>query len=207
MENVFFKPWIGNNYKGNGFFQRQILALGDTHRCGGCQMCGKDYADECEDMQTSKVVNDYLDNHKGKWSSTYRKFERALVGHETDNEESKGIWHSIAFYNYIQTDVPEAQTNPSFEDYRAAEKPFFEVLEFLRPDVIIAWGKTRLYRNMPYTNWEAGPDIEVEDETIPTGFYKLEDGSTVRIVWIRHPCTAFTPDKWHRVMKRIHVFD
>lgn len=105
MGNVFFKPWVGNNYKGNGFFQRKILALGDTHRCGGCQMCGKDYADECEDMQTSKVVNDYLDNHKGKWSSTYRKFERALVGHETDNEESKGILE-YALSNFLRCMLP-----------------------------------------------------------------------------------------------------
>lgn len=199
MENVFFKPWIGLDYESNGIFGKRILALGDSQYCGEeCEGCG---TKECEEMQTTEIVNNYLANHSGGWSRTLRKFERILAGEETDNEQSKKIWHSIAFYNFVQVAMSRPRVSPSDEDYTAGEIPFFEVLETLRPNLVIAWGKTRFYDNMPARHWKAGKTIDYDGLSLPTGYYLLADGNKVRIIFINHPSTAISPMKMHEAIR------
>lgn len=203
MSKVFFKPWIGKDYPEGGIFGKRILALGEAHLCGGCPECGREFAEECEDMRTPDIVRFYLDNHRGVWSRTFRKFERVLSGGCTDNDDSMRIWESIAFYNYVQVALSAARTSPTDEDYAAAEEPFFEVINELRPDLIIAWGKTRLYGGMTGRYWEPGEYISVDGLVAPTGFYTLTDGTKVKIVWISHPSSGFSPEKWHNVIKTV----
>lgn len=81
------------------------MILGESHYCEkGCTDCGnaRVYPECC--AFTNSVVSDYkneaLDRHR--WMSTYLKFERSLVGHETDWAERKKIWNSVVFYNYLQ---------------------------------------------------------------------------------------------------------
>ena len=205
MTKVFFKPWVGTDYKSGGIFGKKIMALGEAHTCGGCDECGIEFAKECEDMQTPDIIRSYLENHEGCWSRTYRKFERALVGSDTDNEMSRRIWESIAFYNYVQAAPSGPGIAPSPKDFEASEEAFFEVINELHPDVIIAWGKSRLYRNMPGKNWEPDEDIESDDLSAPTGYYTLDNGSRVRIIWIKSPSSSFTPTKWHRVLNLIGI--
>lgn len=94
--------------------------------------------------------------------STYLKFERSLVGHETDWPERKKIWNSVVFYNYLQAAMGgprEAGTNRQYED---AAEPFFEVLEQYCPQYVIVWG-SRLWGYMPAgERWSWNPDIMVD---------------------------------------------
>ena len=40
MDRPFFEPWIGENYENGGLFGKKILALGDSHYCDSCEVCG-----------------------------------------------------------------------------------------------------------------------------------------------------------------------
>ena len=139
MKNVFFKPWVGSDYISGGIFKKKILVVGEAHICGGCQTCGLKYSPFCEDISTSNIIKTYLKNHTGSWSRTFRKFERALVSEYTDNIQSKFIWNSLAFYNYIQVSMDAPRTKPSFEIFKEGEAPFCEVVNILSTNIIICW--------------------------------------------------------------------
>ena len=101
MENVFFKPWVGKDYESGGIFGKRTLVLGEAHICGGgCDDCGRvENAEECADFTSANCIGLLLDGHTAKWTATFRKFERSLVGHDTTPDQSRAIWNSVAFYN------------------------------------------------------------------------------------------------------------
>ena len=132
--------------------------------------------------------------------STYLKFERSLVGHETDWSERKKIWNSVVFYNYLQVAMGgprEAGTNLQYEE---AVEAFFEVLEKFRPQNVIVWG-SRLWGFMPAGNrWSWNPDIVVDGNVNKCGNYTLSDGTKVKIMPVNHPSVGYSWDYWHQVI-------
>lgn len=125
MENIFFKPWIGEDYETGGIFGKKILVVGESHYCGHCERCGDvANAEECAEFTTNHCIQPLLDGYTAGWTGTFHKFERSLVGHETDLNESRKIWNSVAFYNYIQKAMDGPRTSPDWTDFRDAEAAF-----------------------------------------------------------------------------------
>lgn len=205
MKHVFFKPWIGKDYETGGMFHKKILVVGESHYCGGCLDCGNIAdADECADFTTDHCIKPLLEGTVDGWTPTFRKFERSLVNRKTSLEESNQIWNSLAFYNYLQKSMEDVRQAGNYDDYVAAEPAFFEVLEELRPDVIIAWGVTRMYDNMPGGDrFEAAEDIVVDNYHVRNGWYRLGDGKKVRTIWIYHPSVGYSWEWWNKVINEI----
>lgn len=198
MENVFFEPWIGDNYWSDGWYGNKILVIGNSHYCkdrNKCSDCGVDgYCfddDGCSDF-TTDVINTYLnsdsDRKRSGWMRTYKNFEKALCGYNTDDDDSYNIWHSIAFYNYLQTAVRNWKDSGNDDDYDASENAFWEVLEELRPDCIIMWGN-RVWSKAPGYN---GVDV-----------YELDDGTEIPALKIHHPSMGFS---WKQENESISSF-
>ena len=181
MENVYFEPWVGENYWEGGIFGKKILVIGNSHYCGHrteCNNCGVDgycFDEDCSSF-TTNVVNQYLDRDEDEWESwynTYWKFECALCGYKTDKDDSYDIWNSIAFYNYLQTAVESPYDPGNDEDYENSESAFWEVLEDLHPDYIIMWGDRV---------WNQSPSYNGDGE-----YYELDDGTEISVLGIHHP--------------------
>lgn len=205
MKNVFFKPWVGENYQSGGIFDKKILILGESHYCGGCDKCGLKFAQECEDFTTTKVIKDYLaarvcENTWEKWMNTNLKFERSLVNKETDGDESQKIWNSIAFFNFLQVALDGSRKAGSPEDYYEGQTAFLEVINELQPDLIIVWGATRMYDWLPDEGWEKGDEWVESGYKIKNGFYTLKNGFKSRIVNIYHPSVGYDWSWWHRAV-------
>ena len=66
--------------------------------CGDCRLHR-----ECMNF-TQQVLDDYLNENKERqnWMRTFLKFERSLVGEETDLTMRQKIWNSVVFFNYLQ---------------------------------------------------------------------------------------------------------
>ncbi len=204
MEKVFFKPWIGSNYETGGIFKKKILVLGEAHICGGCGECGKsENAEECGDFTTSSCMDVILAGERAPWTATFRKFEKSLAGHDTSLDESRAIWNSVAFYNYVQKSLDASRKSPEWVDFSNSKDAFFEVLDKLHPDLIIVWGVTRMWSNMPSDGWEEGDEMLVGGCPVKNGWYTLTDGHRVRAIWVYHPSSGYSWDWWHEVIKEV----
>lgn len=201
-DSTFFLPWVGAQYfSGGGMFGRRIMVLGESHYCGvSCSECGVNHYGKCNNF-TTQVIRDYLDqnNKREGWMSTYLKFERSLVNHETTYEEREKIWDSLLFYNFLQVAMQGPRQAGTPEQYRAANEPFFAVLDKYQPDLLVVWG-TRLWNNLPSERWIDGEDIQVDGYSIENGYYNLPNGKKVRAICVYHPSAGYSWDYWYRVI-------
>lgn len=203
MEKVFFKPWVGKDYETGGIFKKKIFVLGESHYCDGCDKCTGNVEDsECSDF-TQNVVRKIINGESSHWTGTFRKFERSLVGEETTVEKSKEIWESLAFYNYLQVAVSKTREAGDWYDYEKSEDAFFEVLNELQPDVIIVWGVTRMYEDMPEKGWEKGAEMIVDGYPVKNGWYTIDNGKRIRAIWVYHPSSGYSWNWWNKVITKI----
>lgn len=203
MNLSFFKPFVGSAYASGGIFGKRVMVLGESHYCEEkCADCGNAMAHpECCHF-TNGVVGDYLNEslERQPWMSTYLKFERSLVGYETDWAERRKIWNSVVFYNYLQVAMSGTREEGTAQQYEEAAEPFFEVLEKFRPQYVIVWG-SRLWGFLPAgERWSWNEDIVVDGNANKCGNYALKDGSKVKIMPVYHPSTGYSWDYWHKVI-------
>lgn len=133
-------------------------------------------------------------------------FERNVFNKYTSREESIKFWHSIAFYNYMQHAQSGTQRpleNSDKENYEAA---FNEVLNYLKPDYIIVWGK-RLHDDNLLPDSEVST-IKVGKYEIPIRKFAVEDG-VVQALIVEHPCCPCgkSRKKWHPILKEFLKLD
>jgi len=202
MEHVVFEPWEGKEYQTGGIFKKKILVIGESF------YCSEEEAEKYAATLTGKVVTDYLAirngefrGNNGGWSNTYLKFERSLVGEETNPEDSRKIWNSIAFYNYLQVPMSGARESGFKIDYKNAEIAFFEVINKLQPDLIIVWGVGKLFNNLPEDNWKWGEPLNLDGWSVNNGYYQLKNRKEVRCIAVYHPSTGYQWDWWYKVIK------
>lgn len=157
-DGVFFRPFVGASYAGGGLFGKRIMVLGESHYCDeGCADCGNCLRHrECMEF-TSGVVEQYLDRdvERQRWMQTLLKFERSLVGCETDQAQSQRIWQSVVFYNYLQVAMGGPREAGTAAQYRQAGEALFDVMEKYQPECLIVWGN-RLWDKLPGERWTDG---------------------------------------------------
>lgn len=202
MKKVFFKPWVGENYDYGGIFGKKILVVGESHYCNECPECSNlSEADDCSDFTTEHCIKPLLEGYKAGWTGTFHKFERSLVGYETDLQESRKIWNSVAFYNYIQKALSGPRVSPAWSDFRNAETAFFETLDILKPELVIVWGVGRMFDNMPGgERWRNGETLTVDGYSVKNGYYILDNGEETRVLWIYHPSAGYSWNWWYKVI-------
>lgn len=198
MKNVRFEPWVGKKYNTSGFNDKKILVIGESFYCS---------EEEAVATLTEKVVTDYLAirngeyrENKGGWTNTYLKFERSLIGKETKPEDSQEIWNSIAFYNYLQIPMSGPRESGSSIDYKNAEKVFFEVIDELKPNLIIVWGVGKLFNKLPEDRWTWGKPLDEDGWDINNGYYQLNNETQARCIAVYHPSSGYQWDWWYKVI-------
>ena len=194
---VHFLPWIGENYNTGGIFSKRILVLGESQYCGddACDRETCENACDCKDF-TQNVVKYFLDHEEHeRWMNTYTKFERSLLGTYTDEETSKKIWNSIFFYNYLQYNLGGPRQQGEWDGYDKAVVPFYQVLDYLKPEIIIVWGL------LPGDGrWVSSDNIEVDGIPFENGYYKLSNGNKARVFPVYHPSAGYDWTWWHKVI-------
>ena len=200
--NIFFQPFVGKDYANGGIFGKRIMILGESHYCDeGCCDCGNcRLHGECTGF-TQGVIKDYLDENKERqdWMRTFVKFERSLVGKETDQTLRLMIWNSVVFFNYLQVAMGGPREAGTSAQYRQAGEALFCMMERYQPEYLIAWGN-RLWDKLPGERWTDGRDIIVDGYRVATGTYTLASGRRVKVMAVNHPSVGYSWDYWHRVI-------
>jgi hypothetical protein len=200
MSNVFFKPWVGNQYdKAGSIFSKKILVLGDSHYIDEQDYISLNNLDEQSDLTTG-VMLDYLDpNVKENWKSTFTKFMNSFIQDTKHYECSiSELWNSVAFYNYLQRPGGTQSRQTQHYDYTQDKdrNAFLEIINDLQPDIIISWGNKV---------WDAIP------EDLGYGNYRVNDlhgdccclypfkDRVIKLIGITHPSTSYKSSHWSKV--------
>lgn len=187
MSEINFLPFVGANYHSGGIFGKKILILGESHHCDPGE-ASKDF--------TNYVMKMHLYD---KSYSTFTKFERSLVGHETDRDERIKIWNSLIFYNYLQEPMSDVRLAGTKDQYMKAESALFIVLEKYLPDYMIVWGN-RLWNYIPTKNWVGKPPMNVDNFSVMHGEYLLSGNKRVKTIRVYHPSSGYSWDYWYKVL-------
>lgn len=210
MGNINFRPWVGEKYSTEGFHNKKILILGESHYCtsnlsseGRCApLCQKEKMYPSCFNFTNDVMEEYLDYHDGNdWHNTFLSFERNLFDRELSDDEAKDFWNRIIFYNYIQFALPRAGVAPNGKFWEPSGLAFRELLEYYSPDKIIAWG-ARLYKGLP--DWGGRHSIiQVENYQTDVWEYTIND-KVIPVLKVLHPCCpkGKARDKWHKLYNK-----
>ena len=201
MDRPFFEPWIGGNYENGGLFGKKILALGDSHYCDSCEVCGVAGEYRCVTDFTKETVSEYLDGFYGTqgWPSTFRKFERMLSGNfYTEKSDAIAIWNSIAFYNFLQTANNTYARTAYLEEYYDKSLPYFwQVLDELSPDIVIVWGN-KVWNHLPSEGWVYEPIDEYKE----VGYYE-RNGKKITFILIKHPSYPHSYDYESEIVNKL----
>ena len=192
MYPLTFLPFVGKDYHSGGIFGRKLMVMGDSH-----------YGSVPSPDTTRQVLGWYLDPsvEREGWMNTFLKFERSLVGKETTAQDSRKIWDSVLFYNYLQVLLSGPREAGTDQQYKDSSASFYEVLSQYRPDLLIVWGK-RVWQKLPWQGWTEGETIHVDDYPIDNGTYTLPCGHKVKTVCVYHPSVGYSWDYWHRVIQK-----
>jgi hypothetical protein len=194
MENVFFKPWLGEQYTTGGFSGRKILILGESHHCGDlCKTCGIIGETECENF-TTNVINSYLNYKKKKinhenWMNTFTRFTNILIGTQINSDETISFWNSVIFYNYVQIALEGPRMSPSLQDFTRSKNAFIEVINEYKPDLIIIWGE-RLWAKLDKLKDDGYWGEEILDGRNGKIFYFRVSDINIPAYKIYHPASS-----------------
>lgn len=196
-KHVKLAPWIGNQYGESTLFNGGLLVLGESEyqvkvgqqpSRGDTQYCVK------------QVIN-------GNGSAFWTKVASLFLGHKPqDDEERARFWHSVAYYNFIQTHAgfgPRVRKTP--EMWIGAPEAFKEVLQKHSPNYVVVLG---------FENWnhrgrhdrlgaylKAEPPVESKwSDLRQTLFYKTEKGKALAVA-VKHPATGFNSGEWHEWLR------
>jgi len=206
MENVFFEPWIGKFYGTNSsLFNKKILIIGDSHYCeDNCSDCGdKKYSPRCSNF-TEETINAYLSpTDLAAWTKTFTKFMNSLVIDKVDYDRQTA-WNSVCFYNFLQIAAGDAPRKTSEYSYKNQIhlSAFIEVLNKLKPDVIITWGN-KVWNSLPN---DFGYGEAIPDETFPKFHFNYPfENKIISLIGVTHPSAAYTSDNFNKIFTQLRI--
>jgi hypothetical protein len=131
-----FDPWVGSQYDSGGYHGLKVLFLGEAQysTTGTYELIP-----ECRNSTCEYVTR--LAIHRTPPVSFYTKVTRLLnAGCSLPGrlEDRKSLWDQVAFYNYLQQWTPSGRTVPDKSIWDAAASPFIEIVQSIRPDLIVA---------------------------------------------------------------------
>lgn len=195
----YFKPWIGCDAQ-SGICGKRILVIGDSHYCGeDCADCGVHGGYYCEGFDDFTLENvgclyDMSVFNSGGWVNTFKKFSKALAGDkELSHDGFCRLWDHLCFYNFVQTAYKSGPRDSySNQDYEASLPMFWQVMDDIRPDLVLVWGQ-KVWNTLPSEGWRyiapvgAISELGRYEDKFPTATFAL----------VSHPSwPGFSYDEW-----------
>lgn len=170
MTEIVFQPYVGPAYAQS--FVR-LLILGESHY-------GEPHPNPAE--ATRYVVQMWLSR---QWAIRYLTVAgRVLTGLEAWQVDREQTFSTLAFYNFIQTMMPNIAVRPTPAQAIASHEAFREVLASLDPTHVLATGRRFLWNNMPAAE-EPECEVFLGRMMLPYREYRTPSG-TAKVVALPH---------------------
>lgn len=187
---INFYPYVGKDYASA---RHKILVLGESHY-------GPQSNNGYHEWTREVVEKDFLENYdKGetlpKWAQCHRNTANVLASVRDANPHE--VYDKIAFYNFFQKSIGEG--DHANKHYLTAElkvlsaKALAEVMEILRPNLIVGWGWDNLeWKYLP----QARDQIEISKNCagINLHLFTLNGFPPVPIWCMHHPSMGINID-------------
>jgi hypothetical protein len=171
---VRFLPWIGKNYP-SGLHGVRTLVLGESHYCNDGNWRTR--------QRTKNLIKGQVTGkgpYAGKWWF-WTKVVRTIGGPDDDKV---AFWNSVSYHVYIQQFVgTKPRQRPTDEMWEAAVQPFYEMLEQLKPELLLVLGVGL---------WEHLPRDRATSKTKTAVRYSIGRSATLA-GFIRHPSSFGFP--------------
>jgi len=128
MKTKTWDPWIGSNYKNGGIFNKRILILGESHYGNSNIFNRRDYTQQV----VKEKIGEGTDDGEVFSSSFFTKLFYTLHSRDNKLENLKELWHSVAFYNYIQEPLIASRRKPEKWMWQNSKESFKNVVLELR---------------------------------------------------------------------------
>lgn len=196
-------PWVGTSFNAGG---SRMLILGesayDWYTKDGSSI---ERISEPNNLRELHIKHAF--NFK-KESKFVRNVERAIFGKKTPSDyEKKTLWTSVSYHNLVSRILISNEKRPSYKDYFDGWATFDQILDVLKPSQVIVYGLERSKINSLveyYSNKDAQIRVEKRPEKIARSHPKVatieKNGSSVRLLFIRHPSSYFSWKKWHKAI-------
>lgn len=192
MKNVYFKPFLGKNYKNS---EQKIMVLGESHYLWEKDQTPENSYEWGHNL-TNMVMEGVLEGTHNS-QQTFNNCKAIITGdYHSDNKE---FWNDVIFYNYIQGFVG----NSALSDHRdkqylneemidKSRKALFEMIKEYTPNIVIVWGKdwSKMMDWLPKNDWDwVDRDLML---------WKYNECSKTLFWNIKHPSMAFSYDEYHQ---------
>jgi hypothetical protein len=141
---VKIRPYIGENYFNNST-KPKFLILGES---------AYDKKHKGDKDLLVNTITDIKNNKKTKytkWPQTKRFYTKIynLLNGENRWEDRASFWADVCFYDYIQEILDGSRQKVPSKLYKDAEKSYNEVIEKIKPDIIIVLGFSEKFNTLP----------------------------------------------------------
>lgn len=199
---INFYPYVGKDYT---TALHRILVLGESHY-------GPQSNNTYHEWTREVVEKDFLENYDNgkplpKWVQCHRNTANVLAAIRDANPHD--VYDNIAFYNFFQKSIGEG--DHADKRYLTNElkvlsaKALAEVLEILRPDLIVGWGWDNL-------EWKYLPEprnqiiINKNCSGIHLHLFTLNGFPSVPIWCMHHPSVGISIDDHRTCFAEIKKF-
>jgi hypothetical protein len=182
VSQIKFRPWIGPAFNERSV---RLLILGESQ-----------YGDPDPDLSRSTIT--VVEKWQAReWSIRYLIAAcRLITGKAAWEVDRYSDLDGCAFYNFVQTMMPDRSHRPSAAHFQSSFGAFREVLHELRPTHLLATGKT-LWNHMPGWDGKSG-QVELGGQDVEIGEYETGAGFCLAI-HIPHISMGFSPPAWRDV--------
>lgn len=192
---VKMKPWIGINYFSSKIKMR---ILGES----------------LYDVKATKnsIIKQVQGIREETWTWAYFTKIKNVFNLESDtytnSVEKESFWNSVCYYEYLTHAMHEAKEKVPAEYWEEAKEPFIEVVEKLKPTVVVCIGFDT-FNHLPLFGEEHGIiKISGIDDVLYVWKYNVRIKSSkitkpVYVCKIRHPSApGFTNENWFKLFRK-----
>lgn len=182
-------PWVGQNFEHPKHFSHKTLILGESNFTEP-EKFNKRLVQEC-------VENDMSDDSSVERDTTgFCRFStkiRRIVFASDQRIGPDGLWHDVAFYNFVQSLVGDkARIRPKQEMWVESVSVFTEIVSTLKPARILVLGKANWNNLLVHVKHKA---VDAHRSTLDIG------GSNVTAGYVNHPSSSLSYGKWQPIAK------
>jgi hypothetical protein len=175
-QEVRFLPWVGDHYRpSGGAFGVRLLLIGESM-----------YERQPGGLNALSVPNMIGSILRGEWTHRFYTTVWRTVG---PGLELLPFWHSVAFYNFVQSPVGDRPRQwPSEQAWAESREALVAVLGSLAPQAVLVLGQQL---------WWRLKNLGFVQQTGSDGVGRLLVGCAAGAAYINHPSSrGFSRTKW-----------